>query len=636
MKARAARLIAVAACVAACHDSTGPSGGPVASVSLSPQGALLHPGGTIPLAARAYASDSTELGGRTVRWFTRDSTVAVVSAEGTVSAMAVGVTWVVAVVDGRSDSAGIRVFPPVQSVTVTPARGFLLADQTLQLTALLKDSAGDTATWNRLNWRSTDSTTLRVTALGMVSAVALGRAAVVVAVDGAEATSVIDVTPPADSIAVVPAAPVIVPGATIQLRYTAFNANGDSLPGRAVIWRSADPARVAVTPGGLVTGQAIGAGVVTAAVDGAADTATVTVRTVRFTAVEPGWSVAACAIGTDSLAYCWGQDRGFRGNPENPAYVYPWPYPVAGARRFRAINSGEAYSCALDTSGAAWCWGYAAHYRLGNNSEQAQDRPVPVSGGFTFVSIASSHWHSCALTATGQAYCWGAGYYGALGTGSVADGRTPSAVLGGLRFVAISPGYEFTCGVATDSLAYCWGLNASGQLGTGDSTNQLLPVPVSGTLRFRTVSTSNSHACGVTTGDAAYCWGSNAYGELGNGTTTLSRVPSPVAGGLRFTSISAGGGHGSDFTCGLTTSGAAYCWGLGTYGQLGNGANTSATAPTPVAGGLTFASLSPGGFHSCGITTAGVAYCWGSNYYGDLGTGTTADSNVPVRVAGQP
>ena len=634
MNARAARLIAAAACVVACHDSTGPQVETVASVALSQKSALLHPGGTIPLSARAYASNGTELVGRTVRWFTRDSTVAVVSAEGAVSAAAVGLTWVVAVMDGRSDSAAVRVFPPVRSVTVTPARGFLLAGQSLQLTALLQDSAGDTATWNGLGWWSTDSTTVRVTALGLVSAVALGRAAVVVAVDGAEAASVIDVTLPAESITVIPAAPAIVPGATIQLRFTAFDANGDSLPGRAVIWRSAVPARVTVTPGGLVTGHATGAGAVTGTADGAAGTAAVTVRTMRFTSVEPGWLVTTCAIGTDSLAYCWGAAD--RGNPENPADAYPWPYPVAGARRFHAMDSGESYSCALDTSGAAYCWGYGVHYRLGNNSAQDQDRPVPVSGGFNFVAIASSHYHSCALTATGEAYCWGAGYSGALGTGSVADGRTPSAVLGGLRFIAISPGYWFTCAVATDSLAYCWGYNFSGQLGTGDSTNQLLPVPVSGTLRFRTVSAGNSHACGVTTGDVAYCWGSNAYGELGNGMTTLSRVPSPVTGGLRFAMVSAGGGHGSDFTCGVTTSGAAYCWGLGTSGQLGNGADTSATAPTPVAGGLTFSSLSSGGYHTCGITTAGVTYCWGAGSYGALGAGSPASSNVPVRVAGQP
>jgi alpha-tubulin suppressor-like RCC1 family protein len=50
------------------------------------------------------------------------------------------------------------------------------------------------------------------------------------------------------------------------------------------------------------------------------------------------------------------------------------------------------------------------------------------------------------------------------------------------------------------------------------------------------------------------------------------------------------------------------------------------------AGGLTFQSVSVGSNHNCGVTTAGAAYCWGSNGVGRLGDGTLADSNVPVGV----
>ena len=43
----------------------------------------------------------------------------------------------------------------------------------------------------------------------------------------------------------------------------------------------------------------------------------------------------------------------------------------------------------------------------------------------------------------------------------------------------------------------------------------------------------------------------------------------------------------------------------------------------PVAGGLTFAAVSAGGNHTCGVTTTGVAYCWGMNPMGELGIGTS-------------
>jgi alpha-tubulin suppressor-like RCC1 family protein len=157
-----------------------------------------------------------------------------------------------------------------------------------------------------------------------------------------------------------------------------------------------------------------------------------------------------------------------------------------------------------------------------------------------------------------------------------------------------------------------------------------------GGLKFSVLSVGDSHTCGLVAGGVADCWGSNVYGELGDSTTTSRGGPVAVAGGITFTAITAGGDHGDNFTCGLTASGVAYCWGYGGGGELGNGADTSATVPVPVAGGLIFASIVAGGFHVCGLTTGGVAYCWGYNISGELGDGTTGGRNVPTRVLGQP
>ena len=92
----------------------------------------------------------------------------------------------------------------------------------------------------------------------------------------------------------------------------------------------------------------------------------------------------------------------------------------------------------------------------------------------------------------------------------------------------------------------------------------------------------------------------------------------------------------SGYSCGVTTTDDAYCWGSTGGGALRNGSLTSSNVPVAVLGELAFQSVTTGGPLSCGVTTAGAAYCWGTNGSGEFGDGPDADSgsNVPVPVGG--
>jgi alpha-tubulin suppressor-like RCC1 family protein len=200
-----------------------------------------------------------------------------------------------------------------------------------------------------------------------------------------------------------------------------------------------------------------------------------------------------------------------------------------------------------------------------------------------------------------------------------------------VTFAALSVGGIHTCGIVADGVAYCWGWNSRGQLGDGTSgTERSFPARVVGDLRFAAVSAGDRYTCGVTAAGAAHCWGLNGWGQLGDGTTTERPSPVPVVGGLSFRMVSTGFRH----TCAVAASGAAYCWGLNGAGQLGDGTTTDQSSPVPVAGGLTFAAVSAGAFHTCGVTAAGATYCWGANGDGQLGDGTTTSRSSPARVAG--
>lgn len=201
-----------------------------------------------------------------------------------------------------------------------------------------------------------------------------------------------------------------------------------------------------------------------------------------------------------------------------------------------------------------------------------------------------------------------------------------------------STGDTQSCAVTTGGGAKCWGDNAFGQLGNGSIFDAHTPVDVTGlTTGVAAVSPGGRHTCALTTGGGAKCWGSNNYGQLGNSTTTDSNTPVDVTGLTSgVASVSAGGGYSAiDFTCALTTGGAAKCWGANSLGQLGNGPGPNSNTPVNVTGLTTgVAFVSAGGAHACAVTTGGGVKCWGSNNSGQLGNGTTTSSSTPVDVTG--
>jgi alpha-tubulin suppressor-like RCC1 family protein len=209
-------------------------------------------------------------------------------------------------------------------------------------------------------------------------------------------------------------------------------------------------------------------------------------------------------------------------------------------------------------------------------------------------------------------------------------------VVGGITFASLTAGGDHTCGLTGGRAAYCWGANGVGELGDGSTTDRATPVAVGGGITFAGLTAGEGHTCGLTSAGAAYCWGWNSYGQLGRGDTLAAATPAAVAGGITFASLAAGGFH----TCGLTSGGAAYCWGsnnggpLGDgIGQLGDGWTRDRHTPVAVSGGITFGSLTAGVFHSCGLTSGGAAYCWGSNFFFVLGDGSATDRHTPVAVA---
>ena len=309
---------------------------------------------------------------------------------------------------------------------------------------------------------------------------------------------------------------------------------------------------------------------------------------------------------------------------------------LAGTAGTTSITAG----CRID-SGEAYCWG---------------STPRPVGGvlaGQTLTQISGSDSGGCALSGTGQAYCWGQNYDGQLGDGSTAPSDLPVAVdtsgaLAGQTLTQISYGGTYACALDSSGAAYCWGFNATGELGDGSTANSTVPVAVdtSGVLAGQTitqVSTGDSYVCVLDASGAAFCWGLNSYGGLGDGTDNGSLLPVPVRtdgalAGQALSQISAG----YETTCAVSRAGGAYCWGSNAFDLLGDpsidGGYYGSGSPVPVAvdtsgvlAGQTLTQIAVGYTLVCAADSAGDAFCWGG---GDLGNGGGA-SAVPVLVGAQ-
>lgn len=188
-----AGVLVLNACGGGGGEPTEPGPVAVASVSVTPGTTSIAPLETAQLTATVRDAQGSVLPGRAVSWSSSDQGKVTVAGSGLVTGVAAGTVTITATSEGKSGSAQVTVVAPVATVEVTAPSTTLVPQQTLQLTAALKDGVGAPLTGRSVTWSSSQPAVATVSQAGLVSALAAGATTITATSEGRSGGLTVDV-----------------------------------------------------------------------------------------------------------------------------------------------------------------------------------------------------------------------------------------------------------------------------------------------------------------------------------------------------------------------------------------------------------------------------------------------------------
>lgn len=243
-----------------------PASAAVATLSVSQQSLYLKPGQTRELTITLRDASNTSLSGRTVQWSSSNSAVAtVVSVTGgaRVTGVGIGSATLTATSEGKSTTVSVNVVATLaNSITVNPSVVSLNAQQQQQLTAVVKDAAGNAVT-DTVSWTSSNNVAT-VSSNGLVTGIAAGTAQITArSSEGVTASITVTVKAGSETYELLQSLtlypeyyPFISwsPNQAVEIRAEGKLTNGSTLTSQyaeGLIWSSSNPAVATITKGTL-------------------------------------------------------------------------------------------------------------------------------------------------------------------------------------------------------------------------------------------------------------------------------------------------------------------------------------------------------------------------------------------------
>ncbi|XP_049884481.1 probable E3 ubiquitin-protein ligase HERC2 isoform X2 [Pectinophora gossypiella] len=258
-------------------------------------------------------------------------------------------------------------------------------------------------------------------------------------------------------------------------------------------------------------------------------------------------------------------------------------------------------------------------------------RPVHIAGGSKTLFIVSHD---------GKLYACGEGTNGRLGLGHSNNVSTPRAnpylshVL--VRRVAVHSGGKHALALTADGKVYSWGEGEDGKLGHGNRITLEIPRLIEALSGERVVGIAcgSAHSACVTARGHLYTWGMGEYGRLGHGDDTTQLLPKMVETLAGFRVIQVACGSRDAQTLALTACGKVFSWGDGDFGKLGRGGSDGCAVPMNIErlNTLGVVQVECGAQFSLALTRDGEVWTWGKGDYFRLGHGCDAHVRRPTLV----
>ena len=300
-------------------------------------------------------------------------------------------------------------------------------------------------------------------------------------------------------------------------------------------------------------------------------------------------AVHSCALDDVGQVYCWGSNaRGQLGQGDRVSRAVPTkvtlPEPAT------QISTKFGHSCALLINADLYCWGANSEGQLGQ-ADQPPSGDDTLVDGLNPLQIGAASWravdtgdgHTCAINLDGSLWCWGRNSEHELGADSRIQVREPIQVTSNGLWLGVAAGQNHTCATMQDFTLWCWGQNTGADtndgfpLGIAGATQVASPTQVGTSADWTLVRSNTFHSCALNRGLELWCWGRNIEGQLGASDFNARSEPAQITTGTSLLSV------GRFTTCAISEDGVLGCTGTNNDGELGTGDYERRSSLTTVA-----------------------------------------------------